>query len=231
MKSKALISIFSGAILALGFASAANAALIEFGFSEDGGAFVNLGSGIPTATGQLFTGVAGTFSMTATASTIPQLTSPGLLDSNTLDITDITQIASPHTLQFFVTAVGLTAPPGTNTFISGFTSNTLPDGWTVAEASFIGLTNVAFDTSNPLSSASFSATGAITDSADAATPPLFSLTERYVLTTTGAGTANSTINISSGVPEPSTWAMMILGFLGMGCIGYRRGKKGSFGLA
>ncbi|CUT11397.1 hypothetical protein BF49_2477 [Bradyrhizobium sp.] len=29
----------------------------------------------------------------------------------------------------------------------------------------------------------------------------------------------------SGVPEPSTWAMMILGFLGLGFMGYRKSSK------
>jgi PEP-CTERM motif len=27
------------------------------------------------------------------------------------------------------------------------------------------------------------------------------------------------------VPEPSTWAMMLLGFMGLGYAGYRRGKR------
>jgi hypothetical protein len=31
--------------------------------------------------------------------------------------------------------------------------------------------------------------------------------------------------IGAGVPEPSTWAMMILGFAGLGFAGYRRGAK------
>jgi hypothetical protein len=32
------------------------------------------------------------------------------------------------------------------------------------------------------------------------------------------------------VPEPSTWAMMILGFAGMGFIAYRRRKGGTLAL-
>lgn len=32
-------------------------------------------------------------------------------------------------------------------------------------------------------------------------------------------------NISAGVPEPSTWAMMMLGFAGLGFAGYRRANK------
>ncbi|HLL27600.1 MAG TPA: PEPxxWA-CTERM sorting domain-containing protein [Xanthobacteraceae bacterium] len=31
--------------------------------------------------------------------------------------------------------------------------------------------------------------------------------------------------ISSGVPEPSTWAMMLIGFAGIGLLAYRRSRK------
>ena len=34
-------------------------------------------------------------------------------------------------------------------------------------------------------------------------------------------------NIATAVPEASTWAMMILGFLGMGFVGYRKSSKSS----
>jgi len=33
------------------------------------------------------------------------------------------------------------------------------------------------------------------------------------------------VQIGSGVPEPSTWAMMILGFAGLGLLGYRRSRR------
>ena len=33
------------------------------------------------------------------------------------------------------------------------------------------------------------------------------------------------------VPEPSTWAMMILGFAGVGFMAYRRKKQGAFRIA
>lgn len=35
----------------------------------------------------------------------------------------------------------------------------------------------------------------------------------------------------AAVPEPTTWAMMVLGFLGMGFIGYRRKRGSSLRLA
>jgi hypothetical protein len=36
----------------------------------------------------------------------------------------------------------------------------------------------------------------------------------------------TSFGVTSAVPEPSTWAMMILGFLGLGLMGYRRGRGG-----
>ena len=32
--------------------------------------------------------------------------------------------------------------------------------------------------------------------------------------------------IASGVPEPSTWAMLLLGFAGIGFMAYRRSRQG-----
>ena len=37
-------------------------------------------------------------------------------------------------------------------------------------------------------------------------------------------------SIPSAVPEPSTWAMMILGFFGVGFMAYRRKSQGSLRL-
>ena len=36
---------------------------------------------------------------------------------------------------------------------------------------------------------------------------------------------------AAAVPEPSTWAMMILGFAGVGFMAYRRKKQGAFRIA
>jgi hypothetical protein len=41
----------------------------------------------------------------------------------------------------------------------------------------------------------------------------------------------ASLSMTSGVPEPSTWAMMILGFLGVGFVAYRRKNNHSFRLA
>ena len=43
--------------------------------------------------------------------------------------------------------------------------------------------------------------------------------------TMGQGTVITLTNSVSGVPEPSTWAMLLLGFGGLGLAGYRRSRK------
>ncbi|MGA8714412.1 MAG: PEP-CTERM sorting domain-containing protein [Roseiarcus sp.] len=48
----------------------------------------------------------------------------------------------------------------------------------------------------------------------------------------GLGTNSAIIAVaSSAIPEPSTWAMMVLGFAGLGFAGYRRGRKASVAIA
>jgi hypothetical protein len=46
------------------------------------------------------------------------------------------------------------------------------------------------------------------------------------------GPANEgTFTVSAAVPEPSTWAMMILGFCGLGFVAYRRKQQTAFNAA
>ncbi len=56
-----------------------------------------------------------------------------------------------------------------------------------------------------------------------------------VTTTFATGASNTGpvggLTISTAVPEPSTWAMMILGFMGVGFMAYRRRGQPSFRLA
>jgi hypothetical protein len=54
----------------------------------------------------------------------------------------------------------------------------------------------------------------------------FSETEKIVINFTGGlSDVQTNSQISSAVPEPSTWAMMILGFIGVGFMAYRRKDK------
>jgi hypothetical protein len=42
--------------------------------------------------------------------------------------------------------------------------------------------------------------------------------------TLDTSTGTDTLRISSAVPEPSTWAMMLAGFGALGFVGYRRNQ-------
>ena len=46
-----------------------------------------------------------------------------------------------------------------------------------------------------------------------------------------SGTQQLSISTVSGVPEPSTWAMMIVGFAGLGFLAYRRNNQPAAGAA
>jgi hypothetical protein len=47
----------------------------------------------------------------------------------------------------------------------------------------------------------------------------------------GSGAIGGTLTIAAAVPEPSTWAMMLLGFAGVGFMAYRRKSKPTFRFA
>jgi hypothetical protein len=51
----------------------------------------------------------------------------------------------------------------------------------------------------------------------------------FTFTPLGGTTTNGTVSaVVEAVPEPSTWAMMILGFVGVGFMAYRRKAKPAF---
>ena len=192
-------------VLAFG-AGAANAAVV-IGLQENGGAITN--TGVSSLTAFSF----GTFTVDASGTAI---TTPFGLDSQTLD----TSTSTAGVLSVYVTETGITAPIGTVSFTSTFTGNTIPAGWTVQEQTFLDTGNGNFIVSGPtahlLGNQTFSSFGAVQQSASVATGSDYSITDLYTVTSTGAGTANDTIDISA-VPEPATWAMFLVGF---GAIGF-----------
>jgi hypothetical protein len=82
------------------------------------------------------------------------------------------------------------------------------------------------DTSFLLSSSAFAlSTG------NGGTPALFAVDiTNAVLPVPNTGPVGA-LTFTAAVPEPSTWAMMILGFLGLGFIGYRKSSNASFRMA
>ena len=55
--------------------------------------------------------------------------------------------------------------------------------------------------------------------------PDIDLTFAYNLVADGSGGFGFDFAVGGAVPEPSTWAMMLLGFAGLGYAGYRRARE------
>jgi hypothetical protein len=111
---------------------------------------------------------------------------------------------------------------GTNSGGSGTVTGRAWGGTTNTALQFSGAN--LFDTVGPLSGAAYSgsANGTLVPTVNP-----FSLTIGAAITRSTAGTTTGDLNLSA-VPEPSTWAMLILGFAGIGFMTYRRKNKTAF---
>ena len=213
----ALKTLIPAVALAAGLALSASAdaaTTVTIGLSNDNGATI-----APVATGVTSANVNtlafGPWEVTADAHVG---FFPDLLNTNTFDAKNT---AGGGTLDIFVTVQGLTnVSPG---FLSGFTENLLSNGWSVTETTYYSTTNGLFLTgATQLSTATFNATGATTATAPgSAGPSPYSVTERFHIVAAGIGNAQSTIDVTA-IPEPTTWALMIFGFGGVGAMLRRR---------
>lgn len=139
---------------------------------------------------------------------------------------NFTNAPSGHTVAFFLTGVGdiMNVAGGFTTGFSFFYSDQV--GHTGAVQVYSGLNGTGSllaslslpSTPNPYNvfvpiGVSFSGTAELA---------IFSGSANYI------AFDNITIGASSpgGTPEPSTWAMMMLGFAGLGLAGYRKAKRG-----
>jgi hypothetical protein len=217
-----MLSALSGAALLVSLGSGANASLVTIGLQEAGvpGGITTVATGSDNAS---VNGLSyGTFSANnISATSTPLLPAPLLLNSTSLNVTNT---GGNNTLLVYITAQNVTQATGLNAYLSSFTENILQSGFSVTMSTYLDPFNGLFSGSL-LNTATLTAIGTNVQSqaADAGAGP-YSLTEVYTINANGSGTASSTINISA-VPEPSTWAMMILGFIGVGFMAYRRNDK------
>jgi len=136
------------------------------------------------------------------------LAPPGVLSTNTLDV-DQTMLGT-HTLTLDIVASGLTGINDVQNFLTTFSVSGQTTGWAIIEKSFIDGTLLA---TSPI----FTGTDGSGNSLNSQfVGPTFNAEVLYTITSLDTGSVNGGIDIStSAVPEPSTWAMMLLGFVGL----------------
>jgi hypothetical protein len=228
--NKRVLALLSGVALAGAFGCNANADVLTLGLQETGFNSGKITVESTTSGTFVFSGLYGTFNINLiTAQDFVALGGFDLLNSNTQN----TSTTKAGTLSVYVTAQGITGPLGRPDFLSSFTVNSLPKGWTVTENTFLDPANGLYNAGQTANTGTLLASHVFTSGAfvgpiDTLSPFFltgpFSVTEQYIIHATGKGSDNSTIDIAA-VPEPSTWAMLMLGFGGLGLMYGRRTRR------
>jgi hypothetical protein len=205
--------------IALGTAGLAQAATITIGTSINGGSISTRAAG-PSPGPVDFNGlIDAQWNLNVVSGVNPN---PREFDSNSINTNST---GGSEVLRIYITESDITALSGGINFLSGLTANLVPPGWKTELQTYINPNNAVFGTVDLLATDTFSAIG----STDVVTPfnvttsPI-SVTELYTITPNGnhrQGTSNATIDLSAAVPESSTWAMMLVGFIGLGFAGFR----------
>lgn len=132
-----------------------------------------------------------------------------------------------HTLTIDIFQTGVSAPAGSRLESTFSTNDLIGDPGPTVESTFFN------GTSGSLGTLLATHTFPVGDIVDSFGPvistigtPLFADAHQYMVTFTAAGqSSNDTIQLSSSIPEPSTWAMLGLGFGGLLLLGGRYGSK------
>jgi hypothetical protein len=206
--------------LALAVGGSAKAATISIGTGLNGGAITLQASGA-TPGPVVWSGAVGTYNINSVNGI--DLTSASLNS----DALDATTTGTSDVLDVYVTVSDVSNFSGVLSTLSGLTVNFLTKGWSVTESTFEDNSNTVFGMSNLLATHSFtSGPDIFTAFTPVSVTAPFSVTELYQISSNGLrGDANDTIDISGSVPELSTWAMLGIGFAGIGLAGLTRRRK------
>ena len=208
------------------FASSASAAVF-ISFDGTTSVYSQAGDGVFEFTAAC--GVAGAgcggFELVTVEGSAP-LDLPGLLHSDNVSVN--APDSGTASLTIWVTRTGLTSLG--DSFFSSFTSNNQGGAIDVQLETLISASNELFGGTS-LASFSHNAVGSDSDNVNTAFATgagTYSVTEKYTLTALSSGTERSasptiTLATTAPIPEPATWALMIMGFGGAGAM-LRRGR-------
>lgn len=203
----------TAALCAFGAASASQAAV--YIAIDTGGGVTQVASFSDGLYDLDLTNVGGFNSVSVEGNTGP---SPGLLHSDVVSF----NASGPASITLYVTRTGLTTVP--QAFRSGLSHNTLSGNATVVESTFADADDGKFG-GDLLATKTY--TGQLAQSNNFYSywsddnGGTYSVTHKYVVTATGGVNTSPTV-VLAGVPEPGTWALMIMGFGGAGAMLRRR---------
>jgi len=223
MFSKRLVALAGIAASFLWVSAAHAATLVTIGLqeaSENGGAITTEASGADSA---IFGGAYGPFNINLVT---------GLTGTNTFNTSSNNSASGAGTLKVYVTLQGLTEPIGALAVLSSFTENIIdPTISSVTEATYFDPANGLFELTTPLASHVFSGVGLAAASSldliDILSTDPFSVTALYTIVATGAGTSNSTINVSAVTPIPGTLPLLAGGLGLLWAVGKKRKARRS----
>lgn len=218
MNSITKFAAAAASFVAFSAAAASSQAAVYIGLQQagvNGGAITTVATDASVA---VFNGSYGTFE--GEVVTAVDAVYPALLTMNT---NDLNTGGPAGTLDIWVTLTDITTDTTPSSYFSSFTSNVLPQGWSVTFTSFVDFGNGLYG-GEQLATNTFNTIGTFTSVdhvAGGGVPGTYSVTTRYTLNAPTAGSAISTGAIAA-VPEPATWALMIMGFGGAGAMIRRR---------
>jgi hypothetical protein len=213
---KYILFALTASAMAIASATPASAGIF-IGVSVNGGPITQVAADAATGTVNYNTTTGGYFFNT-NGTGFPLLLQPNLLTQSV----NIEQAGGTGgTLSIYITQTDLNSFNGF--LASSFTSNTMSNATAVLRT-YYSASNALFG-GTQLQSASFSNMGTFMGVNPLTLSLPWSQTARYDITFgAGSGNFNGTANLTTSVPEPRTWGMMILGFVGLGYAARRRPK-------